>query len=84
MIRVFDFINEEYEETAKYFYEYQRVVDEPPSAKDRDEILKLREWQVAQSLFNGRGRHKELREYQYDYVYSRQKEMLFEFDYLEE
>jgi hypothetical protein len=83
-IRVFDFIGEEYEEAVKYFYEYQRAVDEPSSAKDRNEILKLREWQVSQSLFNGRGRYKELREYQYDYVYSRQKEMLIKFGYISE
>lgn len=84
MIRVFDFIGEEYEEMVKHFYQYKRVLDKPPPAKDRNEILKLREWQVSQPLFNGRGRYKELREYQYDYVYSQQKEMLSKLDYLEE
>ena len=82
-MRVFAFIGEEYEDAVRKFYKHQDVVDKPLVARSRGEILRLRAWQVSQPLFDGRGRHKELDEKQYDYVYRRQKGMLSELGYIE-
>ena len=82
-IRVFGFIGEKYEEAVKDFYKHQDIVDKPQLARSRNEILKLRAWQVSQPLFDGRGRYKELDEKQYDYVYRRQKKMLSELGYIQ-
>ena len=83
MAGVFDFIGEEYEETVVDYYKNYAGAVKPKKAKLRNEILELREWQVSQPLFDGRGRHKEFSEEQYDYVYSMQKEMLLELGYIE-
>jgi hypothetical protein len=82
-MRVFGFIGEEYEEAVKDFYKHRDAVEKPQSARSRGEILKLRTWQVSQPLFDGRGRYKELDEKQYDYVYRRQRKMLFELGYIQ-
>jgi hypothetical protein len=82
-MRVFGFIGEEYEDAVKDFYKHQDAVDKPQLARSRKEILKLRAWQVSQPLFDGRGRYKELDEKQYDYVYRRQRKMLFELGYIQ-
>ena len=82
--RVFDFIGEEYEDAVKDFHKRQDVVERPQLARSRNEILKLRAWQISQPLFDGRGRYKDFNKMQLDYVLGRQQDMLFKLGYIQE
>lgn len=83
MTSVFEFIGENYEEGVERFYENYEEATKPPNEKDGRNHRLLRQWQLSQPLFDGRGRYKEFSYKQYNYVYKRQRQMLLELGYIE-
>jgi hypothetical protein len=82
MTDVFEFIGEKYEERVTRFYEGRAKETKPPDETDGTNHLQLRRWQLAQPLFDGRGRYREFTKKQIEYVLSRQRSMLFSLGYI--
>ena len=83
MTGVFEFIGEKYEEGVIRFYESYEKTTKPLDETDGKNHVQLRQWQLSQPLFDGRGRYKRFSPKQYEYVLSRQRKMLLQLGYIE-